>query len=423
MKHHKKLLLSISLIGNSAAFGIFPINLWQADDINLWRPSWPADSRFDINVSTEFGLNTIGRRACEQTCDPAINQTKVNVFKVWQEEQNALTMLKGFPPNTEISQLAQQLDINNDDGVRGHFDVCGDFDVKQHTVLAARFKLHHHVTFGLYFPFTTVSARTQFTDRTNRKNDLDILTQELLTGNFAENVKRLGCLDLCPWQRTGAGDLAALICWDRWFPQHRPFLKSVGTNIRVGMNIPTGTKANINDILAIPFGNETFGFIIGAGLKLQLTSLMRFGVDVEFIDLINNDVDARIKTHIGQTDLLCLGTTRALKDFGFTHRFNVFWEFFKSGFSASWTYQFWKHDDDRITPFCNNFSAEIANTARTLEEWTIHQFIYKFSYDFSTHDWGCRFGNPYVAFFYKQPLNGKNAFLVNTVGLISSWAF
>ncbi len=423
MTQNKNLIIIAALICSGSAYGIFPLNLWQADDINLWRPSWPRHTRFDINVASEFGIKTIGRAACEQTCDPGLDLGKVNVFKVWQPEQNALAMLRGFPPHSAIGQLAQELDANHDCGPRGKFDVCGDLDVVQHTVIATRFKLHHHVTFGLYFPFTTLKARAKFTDLTPDVTGLDQLTKELLTDNFAENVYRLGCLNLSPWSRTGAGDLAAVLSWDRWFPQHRPILKNVGTSLRVGMNFPTGAKPNIDDLLAIPFGNESFGFIIGAGIKLQLTSLMRLGVDIEFLDLINANREARIKTDVEQTDLLFLASTCVLKDFGFTHRFNVFWEFFKAGFSASLTYQYWKHDDDRIAAFNNRYSSEIANTAKSLEEWTMHQFIYKFSYDTSTLDCGNRFGNPYVAFFYKQPLNGKNAFLAHTVGLISSWAF
>lgn len=420
---NKKIAIIASLLCSGNAYGIFPLNTWQADDINLWRPSWPKGSHVDINVASEFGLKTVGFSACDQPCGPGKYLSKVNVFKVWEPEQNSLAMLEGFPPHSTIGQLAQELDASNENGLRGRFDVCGDLDVIQHTVIATRFRLHHHVTFGLFFPFTTLKAHAKFTDLTPDTTSLDMLTKELLTDNFAENVCKLGCLNLAPWSRTGAGDLAALLTWERWFPQHRPILKNVGTSLRVGMNIPTGAKADINDLLAIPFGNESFGFILGAGLKLQLTSLMRFGVDVEFLDLINDNRDARIKTALRQTDLLFLATANVLKDYGFTHRFNVFWEFFKAGFSASFTYQYWKHDDDRITLFCNKFSSEIANTARSLDEWTMHQFIYRLSYDCSKLDCANKFGNPYVAFFYKQPINGKNSFMAHTVGLISSWAF
>jgi hypothetical protein len=410
---------------------IFPINWFQAYDLNLFRPYRSEPGHVDFDFATESSINSFGRTAQDELCEPSRQGCKTNVLQVWQPDQNALAMLQGFDPSTQIGALAQEInvdvpaDVPPTDGcpvqpvmTRGLVDFCGDLKIKLRAITATRWHLPNHFTLGVYLPVTTVEVTNNIVDKTKSITSDDILTQQLVTGNLSNTVAQLGCLNINRWQHTGVGDLAVMADWSTYFRQARPLLTGVRTTIRFGINIPTARKTPINDVLPVAFGNESFGFILAAGLGLHFTRYLRAGLDFEFLYLLSRVVDVRVKTSQSQTDLLLLATAPALKEFGFTNRFNLFVETFAKGFAFNFTYQFWQHQDDKLGMINQCYSSAIANTAKSLQEWTIHNFIYRLSYDSAQHDAAKWIGSPYVAVYYKQPINGKNAFLANTMGVI-----
>jgi hypothetical protein len=214
--------------------------------------------------------------------------------------------------------------------------------------------------------------------------------------------------------------------WLRDFPQPKPILRNVGLNIRSSLSVPTGLQKKENDILSIPFGLDgAVGLIFGSGIMIHWWEYVAGGIDVEFMQLFGNIRERRIKTSADQSDLVLLAKARAHKEFGFTHRFNLFLEMYDviPGLSASITYQFWKHGEDKLALNTNAFSNTIANTAQSLQDWTFHQFIYKLQYDAqlllgSKSGW-----KPQVALFYKMPFNGQRALVSHTLGAIVSLSF
>ena len=52
---------------------------------------------------------------------------KVNSLQYLNPEQNGIAMVKGFVPGSPEAAIAQQFNINADDGVRGRFKVTGKF--------------------------------------------------------------------------------------------------------------------------------------------------------------------------------------------------------------------------------------------------------------------------------------------------------
>jgi hypothetical protein len=405
---------------------IFPLNIFQPYDPNVYKPYRGKGVTFDFNVTPEFGVKTKGRSSCPQPCDPPETGNWVDVMRIWQGQQNALAMLKGFNPGSEIGSLAQQLNVDDDNGIRGHICFCGDLDVRANVSLAGRWYFLDDFVLGGYLPVTSLKLCSSFKDQTQMLTSDDFLTKQLLTDNLAANVKRLGNgLTIKGWEKTGIGDFSVILDWYKFFPQARPLLKGVRTKARIGLSFPTAEHADVNDIMPIPLGNDgALGFIFGAGLDLRFLPNLQAGVEVEFLHLFSEVSERRIKTDRAQTDLLLLAKADVLKKFGFTHHFNLYVELFKfvRGLSASVTYQFWKHEDDRVAVLGNNFSTEVANSAVSLEEWTMHNLIFKVSYDFDqeTENAVC---SPYLALFYKIGVNGKNALLANTVGFTATASF
>lgn len=58
------------------------------------------------------------------------NNNKVSPLKLYSPTQDALSMLKGFSADSHNTQVGQQCNVDSDDGIRGHFDVNGDFAVQ-----------------------------------------------------------------------------------------------------------------------------------------------------------------------------------------------------------------------------------------------------------------------------------------------------
>jgi len=391
--------------------GLFAVNLFRPWDINLRPPRWCGEN-FQGTSWFEIGLKSRG-------INP--NGDFVNEMQLWTEKQDALAMLRGFGPNSEITEYLQNVLMDpEDNGVRGNFTVTGDF--KAHAFgFNARYHLPYDFTLGLYLPFYSMRLnRVCFQDCTQDLTMEDIIVKENLTSILPEVINMFdSSLDLNGWNRLGFGDLTAMAEWYRDFPQGKPILKNVALNARIGLNLPTGKKVNEDEILSVPFGCDgAVGLIFGGGINLNWWDAVRGGIDVEFVNLFGNTRDRRIKVDAGQTDFLLLAKTPVHKDFGFTQRFNLYLEAwrFLGGISARATYQFWKKGNDTLTLCTNIFPNAIPNSAQSIQEWTIHQFIFQLSYDAQCDVDEFSWFKPQVSFFYKHPFNGQRALLCDTVG-------
>jgi hypothetical protein len=421
MKIRKKIFrvfLIFCSLNTNLIYSFFPINLFRPWDINLRPPQWCNTNLQWINW-VEIGLKAQGYNA---------NGNTVNIMKIWTPTQDSLAMLKGFPSSSPMSQfLDNDLMSAEDNGVRGHFDVTGDFKAKGFG-FNVRYFLPHNFNLGIYLPLYEMSLkRVQFRDLTYNNDAQDMKVRQLLTGRLQEVVALFDpTLNLNGWSKLGFGDLTLLGEWYRDFPQGKPILKNVSLAVRGGLTLPTGVKNNEDDILFVPFGNDgSVGLLFGGGINLTWFDVFRGGIDVEFLHQFGNTRNRRIKVQQDQTEFLLLAKVPAHLDPGFIQRFNLYLEAYHAwrGLSARATYQFWKESDSKLSLCTNAFSNDIANTAQSLQEWTMHQAIFQVSYDFQCDvpDWS--YFKPQLSLFYKFPFNGQRAILLNTVGVIFSLNF
>jgi hypothetical protein len=392
--------------------GFFPINFFKPWDINLRPPEW-CGAPLQLTGYYEGGLKANGFNADNQS---------VNVMQIFNSTQDSLAMLKGFPANSPESIFFNTILMDpQDDGVRGHFTVTGNFNLLANAVLCGRYHFAHNIMLGVFLPVLSMRLHdVKFTDLTQDITAEDDIVKENLTDNFLQNIKQFDpALNLTGWSKTGLGDMAVMGEWLQYFPQEKEYLKNVGLNIRAGATIPTGFKTDVNEILFVPLGFDgAWGLFFGAGIIINWFNYIRAGVDFEFLNLFGANSVRRIKTQADQTDFLFLAKTRVHTEYGFTQRYNLFGELYQiyRGLSASVIYQFWKHSEDKLGLFSNDFSTQIANTAQNLQDWTIHQFIFKVDYDFQSDIDDDAFIKPQLQFFYKLPFNGSRALVVHTIG-------
>lgn len=411
----KLTLFNLILVGSVQAY--FPINFFRTYDINFRTERW-ENEKFKLSTLIEGGLTLQGRN---------FDGDKVNVLQIWDKDIDALTMLRGFPRDSAIGEffIDSELSAVNDDGKRGHLLPLGTLDAVGYS-LYGQFYLPQNFSFISFLPLYSMKLKNvEFKDLTEGFTDDDIRVKSQLTDNFAKLVKDLGGLSVGPWQQTGLGDLVSFFEWSRNYPQMKRRLKNVHIDVRAGFTAPTGVQKDEDVMFSIPFGNDgSWGLLFGGGLDLRWGSHVQAGVDVEFLQLFGTEKCRRIKTDKDQTDLVLLAKTKVFKEMGFNQRYNIYFEGHNlyKGLSARLAYQYLKRTDERLFINGNDFSSEIANSAVSLEDWTIHEFIFLLKFDFYDI---CKQSKmvPYLTLFYKLPFNGTRSVAAQTLGLDISFSF
>ncbi len=403
------LLLCVSRIG--------AMNLLQPYN-PLLKPEYTADYRAQWAFYAETGFNHKAYYGDGST----------NALRIWNPTQDALAMLDGFSEGSLIGKKNIEVDAN-DDGTRGHFCVDGDLDLRFAGAIAMRTFFHRTWAISAYLPFySTRLHNVCWKDLTLDVTDEDQRTRQLLTNDICANVKELGQgLDIGGWTRNGVGDLTLMVDWFQDFPQAKPLLKTVRVNWWGGLTLPTGLRQDEDKIMALPYGFDgAFGIPFGLGLDLSFVFHVKVGFDVQLTHVFGSTRCRRIKTDPNQTELLLLAKTDAYKDPGLTQQFDLYAQVYKpwnSSFSCMLAYQYMKHDRDTLALCGNIYSANIANTAQSLRDWTLHQIFIRTDYDIGDHLKADTKIFPRIMAYMRLPFNGKRVVANSTVGVVLSLDF
>jgi len=349
----------------------------------------------------------------------------VNIFSIYEPDQDALAMLNGFPASSTISQLAQMINAT-DNGIRGHVFFDGKLYLDVGAAIGARWFFVPHAWVTAYLPFYQTKLRDfRYQDLTQNNTSADARVKQFLTGPLIPLVKTLGGLELANWQRFGLGDMNLLVECLFNFPQNRSLLKNVEVGGRVGFTLPTGLRTDEDKLFAFPYGYDgATGIVFGGGLAVLLGTQFKTGFDVQLLHLFGNTRNRRIKTAIDQSDFLLLAKTPAYKDYGLIQRFNLFvqgYHILGSGFSALVGYQFLKQGECRLDLNSCDFSTTIANTAISLDEWIVHEVEFNINYDFNACNTLCV--SPQLSLFARIPINGKRSVAFTTIGIMGAIDF
>jgi len=412
----KKIYKLISFACVLHAVGLHGMNLLRPYD-TLVRPPFNGSSKWQVAAYAEGGVGTRAFDSCTSVCD---------VLHIWQDQQNALAMLDGFDANSPIGQLRTKVDAN-DNGTRGHLIFNSDFKVNYAVAFSARALFLQHFSFALYVPVYSMQlSNVHWCDLTAGKDDADVRVKECLTDHLASIVCDLGDgLDLGGWKRSGAGDVVAMLEWLRNFPQQKPLLKNVFLNWRLGLGIPTGKRVDPDKLFALPFGNDgATSLLFGFNLELTFGEYFKCGVDVELTHIFDQIRVRRIKTAFNQPELLLLQKAEVHKDFGLSQKFNLYFDAYKlfKGLSVKVGYQYFKQGEDTLAVVCNDYSSEIANSALSLQDYTMHQIVVNGYYDFSEHMQDSNV-KPYLSVYARLPFNGKRVTLERMVGVVCAVNF
>ncbi|QQR53729.1 hypothetical protein IPH25_02600 [bacterium] len=340
-------------------------------------------------------------------------------FRLWYHTENTLKMLEGLSAVAPETQFLNSLNAD-DDGVRGHMLLDGDFRLKAAVCMSAQLRLAEQFSFLLFIPwYQTELVNIAMTDLTQSNNLGDRQVKDRLTKQISSVLSEYGNLSLTEWISQGVGDIGCYVKWENDFVQYKPFLKNVFLQIRVGLQLPTAHTVSLHRLLSHSFGNNgATGLPFGAQLKLRLGTYFLCGFDVELTHLFNRTVTQRIKTAVEQSELFLLKKSDVHIDFGMNQSVMLFGKFLyeQRGLDFTFAYQYFKHGDDQITLNNSLYNQSIANNARYLQEKTAHHLLLDGRCSIEklcNRQWSVQ---PTVNCFFKLPFNGSNIVLTPMVG-------
>lgn len=414
------LIIAVCTITSTSLLTAYPpTTFYRPHDIDFRMFEW-THNNLRTGVSSEFGRTD----ECRD-----FDENKRNVLQLYNEKEASLAMLLGAPVGSNIDLLAKSLGVSSaiasSDSNRGKFILTGRFkgyDVTAFAKYKLPIKLIGTFELGLFVPIKNMDLY----DISWKDQTLDVLVadkefKDAVSSQLAAKATELGNLDINTggWNKTGLGDAALILGWQKDFQQHKDYLKNVRINAKVGVSIPTGIKQEIDQSFSFPLGNDgAWGMPLGIGLDLDFVHNVRAGIEFDLLYLFDNTQTYRMKTSIYQSDFLLLHKSEATKSFGTTWHFNLFIQLKKLAkyFSGSINYQFLKKDEDTLSPKSYDFNRSIVNTAESLKEWSTQQFVFRANYDIFGVDAANKSVKPQLSFFYKLPIEGKRAIIAHTFG-------
>ena len=402
---------------NIFSYAFAPTNFYRPYDVNLRMTEWKG-AKFSFGANFEYG-NT-GK--CRDW-----NENKVNVLRIYSDTESSIAMLLGATRGSEIYNLANSLlpayAPATDDGYRGRFKLDGNYEGADLTFWG-KYRLPIKTipgTFDLYlfFPFKYMEiGNVKWNDQTKSVLSADKDVHSYLTDDISSIVKTYGNLDIDSWKKTGISDITLMLYWYADFKQIKEHLKNVRLNINMCLTAPSGAEKDEDKTFSLPLGNDgAWGYSASFGLDLFFVNKAKAGLNFEMFFLFSETRERRLKTDENQTDFLLLHKGRATKNFGFTWKFNLFVQIqrFLKGLSGMIAYQFARHDGDKLTAESNDFNYHIINSAQSLQEWSMQNFIFQLNYDFFEECNNSWF-KPQLSFFYKMPVTGKRVINPSTFG-------
>ncbi len=406
MTKHKSLKIICSFVMlffiSKQSFSFLPINLLNGFDPNLTPVKKPGERlQFTFNGATTFSI----------TANNGLDQN-VNPLQRSFQTQDALAMLKGFAPSTEQAQLGQLVNVNDDDGIRGHFKVTGDLKIPFFGTFLVHYYCNHGIWVGASLPILCAKVKNvQWKDLTQNFTLDDALTHQYITNDLENTVFRLGNgLKIGDWSNTGIGNIELRSGWRGYFAQEKTWLKQVMVSAWAGVVLPTDSRRNEDYAVSFDFGTGgAFAIPFGGDLALCFKNQFWLGVNLIFFQTFNHTSMRRIQTDINQTDLLLLQLAKVRRQFGFIQKYNLYFEpIIYKGFSLRFAYEHIKENETKIYVLSESFSNTIANSNFSLDERTINDFIIEAKFCFDKGPQGIIFG--------KMPTGGKRSFQVPLIG-------
>ena len=416
--HRITLLCGLTVVSSLHAFSLPPSNFFKPYDVNYRLEPWPKGVGKMRHVQLGGTYEQGSTRDCRN-----FDTNRGRLLSIFHPTESAIAALKGSEPGSDAANLLLDLHNPTDDGVRGHFLGRARYQEWQASVYA---RYNFHITgfvgyfdFSFYVPFLEREfKRVAWADQTRQTTGSDLLVKDMLTKDIATLLQELGGLDIGNWSNRGMGDPVFMLGWQHDFLQHRRVLDNVRLALRVGLSLPFASQRDEDKALSMPLGNDgAYAVPMTLGMDVFMRWHLKAGIEFELLKLFDTTRTRRLKTSQDQTDFFLLHKGRARKKYGTTWKFNIYIgaHHMLRGLSAKIIYRYIRHDEDRLFAKTSEFNNDIINTAATIQDWQVQDFVFQLSYDFFK-DAPKFFIKPQLSAFYKLPVAGRRSIDPHTFG-------
>jgi hypothetical protein len=404
-------------------YGLIPrLNLFDPYDVLLQPPKMP-NTCFQFTVAYETNVGDACSFQAEDDffdeCDEEWRK-RADILQLYQDFQDPCAAFRGVNVDNDFDDIMQFCDMLSDTGSQALYKPDADLDV-HNILLSARYHFALGLSAELHLPVIKMKL-----DNICWKP----LDRELVQESFDSVLDPIRALEragnrqlLHGWERSGVGDLSALISWRRYFPQAKPVLKNVYLSLRGGLVFPTGEESNQNILLGLPFGHDAGVGILADGLlEVWLGSFLRLGFNSRFTHFVGDERERRIQTDRIQTDLIFLQKADSYFEPGFLQHYTLWAQGANllPGLSARIAYQYTRQEDTEVYLDTWDFDPIVADNAESVQEWKTHNLVVDMTYDWYRP---CSNMHPSFQFFFKHGFNGERAILLDTVGFGVSLSF
>lgn len=295
------------------------------------------------------------------------------------------------------------------------------------------FKFYQNLGYGFFiglelpvFEFTIiVDPPTDLSPRDNPMPNIHTPLWRSFLHSFDE-LLQLFDLGISPQMTTDLGDTVIAAGYTLNYDEHWYFDLIDATFALAGI-IPTGRQTDPHKPFDIPNGyNGHFGVGCAFDGAIGLWDWATLGAHAEYLVLIENEKEIRIRTDLDQNGLIKLTTTNARVDPGNLWRFGPYFkaDHVLGGFSFLLGYSYERKNRDCITSCCSPCNLDLANSDPVYAGFAQHTFHLIAEYDASSDDLSV---GPRVAFFFNHSMFGRRIFDTNIkggyLGVDVTWCF
>jgi len=231
-------------------------------------------------------------------------------------------------------------------------------------------------------------------------------------------------LTAASWNKVGLGDLNVLISWKHHYTQVNDALSSVGLYAQSGLSMPTGSRNDLDKVLALPFGYDGAAAIpMSLGINLHFSKNLRLCGSVDAAIFFGERANRMVRTKESEGALWLGKESNVYRTPGMLLGFNALFEVISSckRYSLGFLYSFLKKAEDKYTSDSKSFNLDIQNKSEFALEKSCHNVTFRASVDLKEIS-DSNFA-PSLSFSYKYPLKGERMVLFKTVKIEASINF
>lgn len=361
---------------------------------------------------------------------------KARLFQQYFDSESVIKMVKnpiGKAKEERVDEVFPNIPGQpiTDDGVRGHVLLNGKYSQANFALNShwSFFKLGVWGEFGLSAHIPWMSYKVDgvtYKDLTQNVFGTDSVFVSPFIVDLKSNLNKYGGLLLeGSHAAQGVGDCIVDVDWTQHVDNLEHYFKSIHFYLGVGLLIPGQLTKDEDKVLSFAHGTDgSFGVPLKLGFWVDGKKWIHAGFDGQIVYALPLTKVRRMKTDANQTDLFLLNKGESRKEYGLTwqaHPWLMVTDFYKGVF-AKFSYQFTKHESDRLYTKDNQFDEVVINSARSLQGWSSQNVVLHLGYDVAKDAVKLPFA-PVASLFYKKSIAGKMIINSDTYGAMLQISF